>query len=93
MCAKHEDTSHSNNWWARPKVLHWQVYGECCSEFSTDQAFALARFNRVKLDQTFIVKHVIAYSLENIVFVFFLEVAIFSYLMMVFERPTDGGAL
>lgn len=70
-----------------------RVYGECLSEFASDAAYALERFNRVTLDQTFIVKHVIAYSLDNIVYVFFIEVAIFAYLMMVFERPTDGGAL
>mmetsp|Transcript_51853 Transcript_51853/g.105555 ORF Transcript_51853/g.105555 Transcript_51853/m.105555 type:complete len:472 (+) Transcript_51853:1-1416(+) len=70
-----------------------RFYGECMSEFSSNAAYALSRFNRVSLDQTFIIKHVIAYSLNNVIIVFFLEVAIFAYLMMIFERPTDNNAL
>mmetsp|Transcript_32049 Transcript_32049/g.50049 ORF Transcript_32049/g.50049 Transcript_32049/m.50049 type:complete len:454 (-) Transcript_32049:139-1500(-) len=70
-----------------------KFYGECISDLSSDAAIAFARFNKITIDGTFIVKYLIADSLSMVSVLFIIQVAIFAYAMMVFERPTDNHAL
>ena len=70
-----------------------RFYGECMSELGTNAAQAFARFNRIKLDETFTIKFVLANSLDCVMFLSVLSVFLFSYCMMVSERPVGDATL
>eukprot|EP00282_Hemiselmis_andersenii_P038871 CAMPEP_0169444564 /NCGR_PEP_ID=MMETSP1042-20121227/9965_1 /TAXON_ID=464988 /ORGANISM="Hemiselmis andersenii, Strain CCMP1180" /LENGTH=495 /DNA_ID=CAMNT_0009555885 /DNA_START=124 /DNA_END=1607 /DNA_ORIENTATION=+ len=70
-----------------------RLYGECISDLSSETATAIGRLNKLTIDSTFIMKYVIANSLQVVSVLFFIQIMIFSYLMMCAERPTDNGAL
>ena len=70
-----------------------RFYGEVFSDLSSETAVAIGRLNQLSIDASFIMKFVIANSLQVVSVLFGLQVFMFSYLMMCAERPTEGGAL
>jgi len=70
-----------------------RFYGEVFSDLSSETAVAIGRLNQLTIDSSFIMKYVIANSLQVVSVLFGLQVFMFSYLMMCAERPTEGGAL
>jgi len=70
-----------------------RFYGECISDLSSETAMAIGRLNKLTIDSTFIMKYVIANSLQVVSVLFLIQIMIFSYLMMCAERPTENGAL
>ena len=70
-----------------------RFYGECISDLQSESTVALGRMNRVKIDESFILKYVIANSMQVVIVLTLLQIVMFAYMMMVFERPVDNGAL
>lgn len=70
-----------------------RFYGECLSDLGTSGAEAFARFNKIKLDESFTIKYVLANSLDCVIFISGLSVLMFAYGMMVFERPVADATL
>ena len=70
-----------------------RFYGECISDLGSNAGMVFARFNRIKLDETFTIKFVLANSLDCVTFIAALSVAMFAYAMMVFERAVADATL
>jgi len=70
-----------------------RFYGECISDLASNAGQAFARLNRIKLDETFTIKYVLANSLDCVGFVSLLSVLTSAYAMMVFERPVADATL
>mmetsp|Transcript_39668 Transcript_39668/g.124661 ORF Transcript_39668/g.124661 Transcript_39668/m.124661 type:complete len:500 (-) Transcript_39668:212-1711(-) len=70
-----------------------RFYGECISDLQSESTVALGRMNRVKIDESFILKYVIANSMQVVIVLTLLQIVMFAYMMMVFERVVDNGAL
>ena len=70
-----------------------RFYGECMSDLGSNAGMVFARFNRIKLDETFTIKYVLANSLDCVTFIAALAVVMFAYAMMVFERPVADATL
>ena len=70
-----------------------RFYGECLSDLHGSASVAFARFNRIKLNETFTIKYVLANSLECVMFISGLSVVMFAYAMMIFERPVGEATL
>lgn len=70
-----------------------RFYAEVFSDLSSETAVAIGRLNQLTVDSSFIMKYVIANSLQVVTVLFAIQVFMFSYLMMCAERPTEGGAL
>ncbi|KAJ1479809.1 hypothetical protein T484DRAFT_1902179 [Baffinella frigidus] len=70
-----------------------RFYGECLSEFTSEAVVAFGNMNKVTLNADFVLRFVLANRLNVVFCIAILQVTIFSYLMMVMERPTDAGTL
>ena len=70
-----------------------RFYGEVVSDLRSDAALAISRVNSVVFDNAFVVRYVLANSLNCVVLVTSLLIILFAYMMMVFERPVDNGTL
>ncbi len=70
-----------------------RFYGEVLSDLRSDAALAISRVNSVVLDTNFVVKYVLANSLECVIMLTALCIVLFAYTLMVFERPLDNGTL
>lgn len=70
-----------------------RFYGEVLSDLRSEAALAISRLNSVVLDSNFVVRYVLANSLELVVFLAALSIILFAYSLMVFERPVDNGTL
>ena len=70
-----------------------RFYGECISDLHSDASAAIGRLNRVKISEHFILKHLIANSLQMVTLLTVLQITLFAYVLMIFERPTDDGTL
>ena len=70
-----------------------RFYGEVLSDLRSDAAQAISRLNAVVFDNTFVVKYVLANSLNCVVLLTALLIILFAYMMMIFERPIDSGTL
>jgi hypothetical protein len=70
-----------------------RFYGEVLSDLRSDAALAISRVNSVVLDTNFVVKYVLANSLECVIMLTVLSIILFAYTMMVFERPVHNGTL
>eukprot|EP00960_Hanusia_phi_P016179 476936-Hanusia_phi.AAC.1 len=70
-----------------------RFYGECLSDLQSESTVALGRMNRIKIDENFILKYVIANSMQVVIVLTLIQIVMFAYMMMVFERAVDNGAL
>jgi hypothetical protein len=70
-----------------------RFYGECVSTLTSSSVLAFGNLNRVNMDADFVLRFVLANNLAIVFVIAVIQVAVFSYLMMVFERPTDEGTL
>jgi len=70
-----------------------RFYGEFLSDLRSDASLAVGRINRVDISESFIMKHLIASSLHMVTLLTVLQITLFAYVLMIFERPTDDGTL
>ena len=70
-----------------------RYYGEVLSDLRSEAALAVSRMNSVTFDNTFVIKYVLANSLNCVVLLTALLIILFAYMLMVFERPVDAGTL
>jgi hypothetical protein len=70
-----------------------RFYGFCIANLHTDEHDVFFAMNDVVLDDAFLLKMTLMASLPAVLFVFSVQIVAYSYLMMMFERPTTEGPL